>query len=112
MSYANSWYIRYSAPAIQQQTEVAVVTAAGQVINEDPATPDHTNRLNWANWATGNSKGATNFFLWPVAMNPTIQESIATDPTGGSVKDSDIQFVINSNLPAAVAYFVAHPPPA
>jgi hypothetical protein len=95
---------------LSQQTEVAVVTAAGQITNEDPATPDHANRLAWANWATVNSSVAWQSFAWPVANNPSIVTAVKADPSGSTVLDSDVQFVVNSNLEIVIADFVANPP--
>jgi hypothetical protein len=46
-----------------------------------------------------------------VAMNPTIQSSVQVDPSGQTVADSDVQFVVTSTLPKVIADFVAHPPP-
>ena len=108
--YTTSYAIRYLTPHLSQQTEVAVVTAADQVINEDPATADHANRLAWANWAIPNSSVAWQSFAWPVASNPSIITAVAADPSGQSVPDSDVQFVVNSNLENVVAQFVANPP--
>jgi hypothetical protein len=109
--YTASYSLRYSIPSVQQQIEVAVITAAEAIKNEDPSTADHANRLAWANWADRNSSVAWLAFAWPVAMNPAIQASVEADPSGQSVKDSDIQFVVNSNVEAVVTYWVAHPPP-
>jgi hypothetical protein len=109
--YTTSYAIRYSTPHLSQQTEVAVVTAAGQIVNEDPATPDHANRLAWANWAVPNSSVAWLSFAWPVANNPAIVASVTADPSGQTVLDSDVQFVVNSALPKVIADFIAHPPP-
>ena len=110
-AYTSSYAIRYSIPSIQQQIEVAVITSAQDITNEDPSTPDHANRLAWATWANKNSSVAWNPFAWPVAMNSTIQGSVQADPSGQSVKDSDVQFVVNEVLPDVVADFIANPPP-
>jgi hypothetical protein len=108
--YTASYAIRYSIPSIQQQIEVAVITAAQSIENEDPSTPDHSNRIAWAAWANQNSSVAWNAFAWPVGMNPAIQAAVEADPSGQSVKDSDIQFVVNSNVEAVITYWVANPP--
>lgn len=109
-TYTTSYRTRYLIPKIQQQAEVAVVTAAGQIQNEDPSAPDHANRIDWANWANSNSSVAQLPFMWPVAMNPSIQASIEADPTGESVPDGDIQFVVNSNINIVIAEWVANKP--
>jgi hypothetical protein len=95
---------------VQQQIEVAVITAAQAIMNEDPATADHANRIAWATWANQNSSVAWNPFAWPVGMNPAIQAAVEADPSGQTVKDSDVQFVVNSNLEAVITYWVANPP--
>lgn len=109
--YTSSYAIRYTIPSLQQQIEVAVIHAVEDIFNEASSTPDHTNRWNWASWANKNSSSASIAFTWPVAMNPSIQGSVQTDPSGQSVPDSDVQFVVNSALPQVIADFVAHPPP-
>jgi hypothetical protein len=109
--YTASYALRYGIPSVQQQIEVAVMTAAGNIANEDPATADHANRIAWAHWANGNSSVAWQPFAWPVAMNPSIQANVQTDSSGQSIKDADIQFVVNSNVEAVITYWVANPPP-
>lgn len=109
--YITSYAIRYSTPALSQKTEVAVIHAAEDIHNEDPATPDHANRIRWANWVSKNSSVSWLAFSWPVALNPTIAAAVQADPSGQTVNDSDVQFVINSNLNAVIADFIANPPP-
>jgi hypothetical protein len=108
--YTSSYALRYQIPSVQQQIEVAVIHDVEDINNEDPATPDHANRLVWATWANKNSSLAWIPFAWPVAMNPTIQAAVQADPSGQSVQDSDVQFVVTSALPKVIADFVAHPP--
>jgi hypothetical protein len=43
-------------------------------------------------------------------MNPAIAAKVETDPSGSTVPDGDVQFVVNSNLDAVIAEFVANPP--
>lgn len=108
--YTIGYSIRYDIPSIQHQTEFAVITAADQIKNEDSATPDHANRIAWARWVSTNSASGTWPFMWPVAMNPSIQDKVSADPTGATVPDSDIQFVVNSNVEAVIAAWVAEQP--
>ena len=109
-AYTTSYALRYQILSVQQQIEVAVMTAAGAITNEDPATADHANRIAWAKWANQNSSVAWMPFAWPVAMNPAIQASVEADPSGQSIQDSDIQFVVNSNVEAVITYWVSNPP--
>jgi hypothetical protein len=108
--YTSSYALRYLIPSVQQQIEVAVIHDVEDINNEASTTPDHANRLAWATWANKNSSVAWGPFAWPVAMNPTIQASVQADPSGQSVQDSDVQFVVTSTLPQVIADFVANPP--
>lgn len=108
--YTTTYQTRYSVPSLQEQIEVGIIHASEDIQNEDVTTPDHANRLIWANWANKNSSIAWGPFAWPVALNPTIAASIAADPSGATVVDADVQFAVNSALPKVLADFIANPP--
>jgi hypothetical protein len=108
-AYVTSFSIRYELPPIQKKVEVATMTAAIDVLNEGDAAPDHEKRMQWATWANSNSGAAMMPFMWPVAMNPAVESAVESDPTGNSVLDSDVQFIVNANLNAVIAGWV---PPA
>src|ERR1700751_1940080 len=84
--YTTSYALRYGIPSVQQQIEVAVIHDVEDIQNEDPATPNHADRLAWANWANKNSSVAWKAFAWPGAMNPTIRAAVQADPSGQSVQ--------------------------
>ena len=109
-NYTTSYAIRYSTPHLSQQTEVAMVTDAVNIQNEDPATSDHANRLRWANWAIPNSSIAWQPFAWPVANNPSIIQQVTADPSGQTVPDSDVQFIVNSYVETVVTEWAAKNP--
>jgi hypothetical protein len=109
-NYTVSYSIRYSIPHLSQQTEVAAVDAAINIQNEDPATTDHANRLRWANWTIPNSSVAWQPFAWPVAQNPTIVAEIQNDPSGQTVQDSDVQFVVNSYVETVITEWAKNNP--
>jgi hypothetical protein len=108
-NYKSQYAMHYSCPSLQQQAEVATVVAANSIVNEDPATADHANRLSWAQWVLTGSPVAWNIFAWPVCSNPTIQAAYDADQTGSSIQDSDVQFVVNSNIEMAVKQYVSGP---
>jgi hypothetical protein len=109
--YIASYAARYKTPSLLEQIEVAAIHAASDIKNEDPGAPDHANRMAWANFVNKSSPVVVASFAWPVAMNPSIQAAIAADPSGSTVTDNDVQFVVNGNLDAVIADFVANPPP-
>lgn len=108
--YTVGYSIRYSIPSIQHQAEFAVITAADQIKHEDAGTSNHANRIAWATWIDTNSAEGTWPFMWPIALNPSIQTAIAADPSGATVTDNDIQFVVSSNLEFVIAAWVADQP--
>lgn len=110
MSLQSIYNIRYAIPQLQQRTESAVIKDVENVNNEDSSTPDHASRVAWAQWAHLNTNLATTYFMWPLAMNPSVQNSVDADPTGSTVTDNDIQFVVDAALPRVIADCAAHPP--
>lgn len=102
-NYITSYRIRYNLGIIHQQTEVAVMHAAGDIVNEDPTTPDHDKRLAWAQWAIAHSALAYPIFLWPLAGNQSIIDKVEAAEDGSTVMDQDVQFVVNSALPKVIA---------
>jgi hypothetical protein len=110
MSLQVEYNIRYQIVNLQQRTEAAVMVAIQDILNEDPDTPDHVNRESWAHWANINTNVASIYFMWGLAMNPSIQDNVEADPTGNSVPDGDIQYVVNSNISTVIAECVANPP--
>jgi hypothetical protein len=109
-TYTTNYNTRYGIPSLQQQTEVAMVSSASYIQIESPDTPDHANRLLWANWALKNSSIAWLPFAWPVTLDPTITAAVEADPTGATVEDASVNAVIGAALPKIVADFIANPP--
>jgi hypothetical protein len=71
---------------------------------EDPATPDHADRLKWAYWAHRNSSVAIISFLWPLALDPTISAQ------GQDITDAQIDAIVSAALPGVIADFIVNPP--
>jgi hypothetical protein len=86
------------------------MVAVTDIINEDPGTPDHSNRRAWAEWANLNSQIAYTYFMWSVAMNPSVVTEVEADSSGEGVLDSDIQFIVNANMDKVIAECVENPP--
>lgn len=91
-------YVDIYAPAtdethvLRKQVAVACHQAAVNVINEDPGTANHANRLRWANKTTASNAGPVNAserWIWKVLENASIQ----ANPTTST--DNDVQFVVN-----------------
>ena len=109
--YTNAYAVRYTIASIREQTETAVITAAGRIFNEDPATPGHAERVRWATWANHSSSVAgIVWFGWSVALDPAVAQSIADDPSGAGVEDAAIQAVVDRNLEKVIAAWLADQP--
>ena len=76
------------------------------ISNEAEGAPDHANRVAWASYANANSGMAVTSFLWPVAQNPAVVNAVAVDPSGATVLDSDVQYIVNGALDKVIADWV------
>lgn len=78
---------------IRMRTGAALVKAASDIENEDPATPDHEARVTWAQSVlAGAALTEADKIMWRVALNPVL--SVA----GEDCADSDLQWVVNGLL--------------
>jgi hypothetical protein len=102
MALLDTYTLRYNSEPMKSRVTAAVAQCSADILNEDPATPNHANREEWANFALNNSQGIAEQAMWSVVMNPTINAA------GENATDQDILFVvsswINDNIPP--------PPPA
>jgi len=101
MALIDTYNLRYTSETMKSRVTAAVAQNAADIINEDPATPNHENREQWANFALANTPGIAENAMWSVVMNPTINAA------GDNATDQDILFAtsswINANIPAPPA---------
>lgn len=87
--------LRYRSASLPARVEAAMATAAFNIYHEDTSTPNHSDRVKWAQKALVNPSVLSQQrerLMWLVVLNPTI----AADGEGCS--DSDLQFVVNSYI--------------
>lgn len=94
-TYAQLATLRNSS-AFRDRVELAVVFYARYIISEDPATPLHNVRANWAKNAFQNPSGVSNGLLNAVALDGTIG-NVLDAATDGQVQ-SATEAVINTIL--------------
>jgi hypothetical protein len=84
-------------------------TAAQNVAAEDPATANHTERVNYAAHVLIGGENAKILATHVIASNPTIQSTIDGDPAkyGSNVPDGDIAFALASIWDARSIAFAA-----
>ena len=94
MAFTDIYTAATSADSVlRQQIAVAMFKTAVDIINEDPSTANHYNRLAWARKVTNsNSAPVTEAekWIWKVLENSTIQAAPTTST------DNDVQFAVNS----------------
>jgi hypothetical protein len=80
------------------QVKGALLAAAANILQEAPTTPNHDNRIKWANAIYVNPQQQMQFFLPGMLTNPTIAASAggAGGPSGTPVSDNDVDFVVAS----------------
>jgi hypothetical protein len=89
MDYLGIYDLQYRHPDLRTRTQVAICNAAYNVLNEDPAAPNHANRILWANDSLAYPERMMSLEMAMVVQNPSIQAE------GDNAADSDIQFVVN-----------------
>lgn len=75
---------------LKERVGGACLKAAYDIVNEDPVTANHANRMIWAQEVLQNFMTKANQMYLTVLANATIQAS------GTNSTDNDIQFVVNS----------------
>lgn len=80
------------------RTAMCLTIAAINVANEADTTPNHANRLAFAQRVLKNEINSKLVAAAAIAYNGTLQAEINAAPSqfGASVPDSDLQFVVNS----------------
>jgi trehalose-6-phosphatase len=88
--YVDIYYLMHSDGDLWRRVEVAAFRTACDIINEDTATPNHTNRVIWAKQALANPAAKAAEMKYAVLQNATIMAA------GNDATDNDVQFVVNS----------------
>jgi hypothetical protein len=80
------------------QVKGSLLAAAANILQEAPSTPNHDNRLKWANAIYVNPQQQTEFFLPGMLTNPTVAAAAggAGGPSGTPIPDSDVDYVVAS----------------
>lgn len=87
-----SIYALKSNDEFKERVASAIAKAAYDILNENPATTHHTERVAWAKTAMKDACIVAEQILWTVVQNATLQSS------GLDSTDNDIQYVVNSNI--------------
>jgi hypothetical protein len=95
-----SLYELRNQPVLRYATTAACINASEDILNEDPQTANHANRVIWANRPP--EVNAIQIMV-AVARNTTVQSKWADRTTQNLEEwlrfdDGDIQFIVNSNV--------------
>lgn len=85
---AEVFNLHVTAASLRNRCAAAVAKAAMDVLNEDPGTSNHANRVIWANDALINAEAVAARMFWGVLGNATIATA------GESATDNDIEYVV------------------
>lgn len=103
-TYQTQYNLRYGNAGLRNQVVIAMAKAAYDVLNESPSTENHAARVAWAKAVINDGSKWADLFLWSCALNPTIAQKAEDDQ---EITDSDVQFVVNSNINPAIALAAA-----
>ena len=84
--------LRYEATGLRSRVTAAIAKAAQDVLNEDPGTTNHAERVVWANEALADTITWTQRMMWAVVGNATIQTN------GESSSDVEVQNAVNGSI--------------
>lgn len=98
MNLQDTYKLRYNDADFKGRLTAAVAVFAQSLVSEDPATPNHSNRLNFAQTllSPGNTEAYVESSYWAVIANPAVQAA------GTTSSDADIQVAVNSVLTAQI----------
>jgi hypothetical protein len=87
-----------SDPTFAGRVNMLMFKVAQEVAAEDPATADHTERMNYTCMILRGEERPQLVATHVIASNPTIQSEIEADPSllGSNIPDSDIEFALSS----------------
>lgn len=83
--------IRFNASDLRKRILAAVGVVASAILEEDPETKSHADRLTWAQTAIANIYNVENQVLWHYAVDDDMASQ------GDSVSDFDIIAFIKAN---------------
>lgn len=89
LSYLEMYNLISSDGDLWRKAAIACFKAAVDVINEDPGTSNHANRVIWANQVFTDPIVKAKEMKYGILQNATVQT------LGNSTTDNDIQFVVN-----------------
>jgi hypothetical protein len=98
MNLQETYKLRYQDADFKGRVIAAIAKFAQDVESEDPTTPNHANRLNYAQMWLAQVEGTADNIMWAVVAQAPIQAS------GTATSDADIQGVVNGILIAQVPH--------
>jgi hypothetical protein len=95
-----------SKPTFYTRVSFIALKVAQNVAAEDPATPNHTNRIAYAGRVLAGADQALLLSMHIAASNPTIASTLETSG-GDAVPDGDIEFAMATIWDARANAFAA-----
>jgi hypothetical protein len=92
--------LKYDA-TLRRRFESAMDKSATDILNEDPGTTNHANRIKWAKDVLYNLMDMVSAMMGVFMQNATLQSS------GTAVTDNDILFIVSSAIDGFATNFYA-----
>lgn len=87
-TFLDVWNLAHSA-MLKARIAGAIAKAALNILNENPATANHENRVRWAWSSLLEPDNMASRMIWGVVGNADIQNA------GDNASDNDIEYVVN-----------------
>jgi hypothetical protein len=87
-TYLDRYGLQYTDSLLRQRTQISIESSAHYIIGEDPSTPNHANRITWANAVFSDPEAITRAMMGAVVQDPIIYEN------GNEATDAQIDQVI------------------
>lgn len=95
MALIDLYHAAVAESELRKRSVGGAIKAQADVRNEDPATPNHANRLIWADALVADPK-VEGDKLWTIMLqDATVLDAVSN---GTAVTDAQVQAVVNANI--------------
>jgi hypothetical protein len=87
-TYLDRYNLQYTDTLLRQRCQISIESSAHYIIGEDPATPNHANRVVWANKTYSDPEAMIRTMMGAIVQDQIIYEN------GNNVTDAQIDQVV------------------
>jgi hypothetical protein len=90
-SYLDRYNLQYTETLLRQRCQISIESSAHYIIGEDPANPNHANRILWANAVFSNPESMTGMMMGAIVQDPLVYQNV---PPETAITDAQIDQVV------------------